>query len=142
MKINNKNLLLFISGLIILLIIILRFSPKNNFAKEYCLINGYKYEERLFNGVARSYCVFNNSECLAESYFNGSCKPGDDEFFYCTNFSGVKYCSQELMPVCAKVRIGIKAPFTFISEEWGNACSACFNSKESRKVIYYLNHSC
>lgn len=136
-------------------------------AINYCKAAGFKYEERAFQNILRGYCIFSEancsmhvscekgincieggetvsavSECPVVDFYKGACMPCDYHVFNCSIFEGREFCTQELVPVCARVRIGVTAPYSIEERRWGNACSACINSKETEFVTGYTNRTC
>lgn len=153
----------------VILFVVLDYFGTRQLIISYCNSNGFKYEERLYHGFWRGYCIFegvdcyghecfpggnclqafnetgvvyNISECLAAEYYLGSCTPCMFPVHDCSGFEDVEVCSQEVTPVCARIRVGVVEPFTIHERSIGNACTACINSKLTEKVISYTNRSC
>lgn len=137
---------------VIVLVLVIDFFSTRLIVRDFCVEAGFRYEERVLNGLIRGYCVFegidcantttNLSECLAVDFFTASCYPCYKPVHDCSLFDDVEFCPQIVKPVCARVRVGVVEPFTIVEETVGNACTACFNSKPTRFVTSYVNGSC
>lgn len=128
-------------------LLLLSFSNYNEggVAINYCIGSG-SYEERSYSGSFRGYCVFSNvkcgfSECPVMDYYLGACKPCDYPVMNCSFYENVRVCEQDYSPVCARIRSGTDA-FIIREKTFGNACSACVNSKDTELVTTYVNRSC
>jgi len=176
------SILLLVAGIVIgvvVLLLVIDYYGTKGLITSYCINNGFTYEERVFNGEVRAYCVFSDvkcrfvnvvsdnlllsnihgssafdtglidsnysvsfSECLAVDYFRGLCLPCEKQVFDCSDFMDAPYCEQNLAPVCARVRVGVVSPFSIVERQFGNPCSACFNSKNTELVTSYTNGTC
>lgn len=176
------SILLLVAGIVIgivVLLLVVDYYGTKGLIIAYCVDNGFTYEERVFNGEVRGYCVFSDvkcrfvnefsdnlllsnihgspafntgiidsnysvsfSECLAVDYFRGACTSCEKQVFDCSPFSDVPYCEQDLLPVCARVRVGVVSPFSIVEKQFGNPCSACFNSKSTELVTSYTVGKC
>ena len=159
---------LIIAALVSLSLIIFFFidvSGSSGLAREFCLSSGHDFETRFYQGESRGYCLFdteclihgfndsitklgegvvsNQSDCLATDFYNGSCLPCQRVFRDCSAYKGVEVCFQEVMPVCARIRVNTGGGSSRLIERTiGNACTACVNSRSDSLVTGYVKGNC
>jgi len=109
-----------------------------NPASVYCEEQGGKLEIRDMDKGQVGICSFDNRECEEWAYFRGECSPeeGNIALKECNISEGDSVCSEEYIPVCARV---INESGDPIWHTFSNPCHACI----SGKVIFgYINGEC
>ncbi len=99
-----------------------------NPASIYCEEQGGELEIRDMDKGQIGICVFDDSECEEWAYYRGECTPekGNIMLKECDIPEGDFVCSEEYLPVCARV---ISEAGTPIWQTFSNPCYACISGE-------------
>lgn len=94
-------------------------------------------------GNQQGICTFADSTwCDEWDYFHNNCKPGYNYTSCEGQFWGKTICPPEYTPVCARIEVGTKAPYTIRHETFDNACKACISSTKMEVAVGYVRDPC
>jgi putative hemolysin len=118
--------------------------PFDDPASQYCLDGGNQLVMRKQpTGSVYGVCLFHNDgECEALSYYYGRCGADTSNLSDCSGYSGGHICTMEYNPVCAKIEVGVQAPYGIVWKTVSNSCVACTTGSRTEVTVGYMMGEC